>query len=107
MDKKAPRASSSVDWFCQQPSPEFAADSVVPPICPLAHAAARVPLAVSGEDATSVVIGSPPFQVCQQAWGLLRRRPGAACESCHAMADGQIHPLNERRIQPPREAQSL
>ena len=33
--KRAPRALSSVDWFCQQPEPPFAADSVVPPICSL------------------------------------------------------------------------
>ena len=51
-----------------------------------------------------VVIGSPPFQVCKQMWGLLSRRPGAACERCHAMSDSQIHPLNESRVQPPREA---
>src|SRR5258706_16445809 len=48
---RAPRASSSVDGFCQQPSPEFAADSVVPPICHLARAAAQTLLAVIGEAA--------------------------------------------------------
>ena len=48
---RAPRASSSVDWFCQQPSPEFAADNVVPPICHRARAAAQTLLAVIGEAA--------------------------------------------------------
>jgi hypothetical protein len=52
-------------------------------------------------------VGAPPFQMSQQLWSLLGRGPRAACESCHAMADSQIQPFNESRVQPPREAQSL
>ena len=43
----------------------------------------------------------------QQLWGGLRRGPRATCQRCHAMADGQIHPLDESGVQPPREAHSL
>src|SRR5215471_9752109 len=81
--KRAPRKLSIVDVFSQLPSQGSVAGSVVPPICHRALVAARAPLAVSGEDATSVVIGSPPFQVCQQVLGLLSRCPGAACKRGH------------------------
>ena len=54
-----------------------------------------------------MVVGSPPFQMGQQLWSLLGRGPGAACQSRHAMADRQIHPLNESCVQPSREAHSL
>jgi hypothetical protein len=54
-----------------------------------------------------MIVGPPPFQMGQQLWGLLSRRARAACERLHAMSDRQIHPFNERRVQPPREAQSL
>jgi hypothetical protein len=54
-----------------------------------------------------VIRGSPPLQIGQQLWGLLSRRPAAARERGYPMADGQIHPLNQSRVQPPREAQSL
>ena len=40
-----------------------------------------------------MIIRSPPFQVSQQLWRLLSRSPGAACERCYAMSDGQIHPV--------------
>ena len=48
-----------------------------------------------------MIIGSPPLQMGEQGWGLLCRRPGAACKRCHPMTDRQIHPLDERRVQPP------
>lgn len=51
-----------------------------------------------------MVIGPPPLQVGKQVWRLLRCRPGAPCERCYPMAHRQIDPLNESRIQPPREA---
>ena len=54
-----------------------------------------------------MVVRSPPFQVGQQVCGLLSSGPGTASQRCHAMAHGQIHPFNERRVQPPRETQSL
>jgi hypothetical protein len=53
-----------------------------------------------------MIIGSPPFHVGQQLWGLLSGRPGAACQRCHAMSDGQIHPLDESGVESSREAQS-
>jgi hypothetical protein len=43
----------------------------------------------------------------EQVWGLLRRRPGATSQRRYPMADGQIHPLNESRVQPSREAHPL
>jgi len=54
-----------------------------------------------------MVIGAPPLQLSQQGWGLLRRCPGAACERCHPVTDGQIHPFDKSGIQPSREAQPL
>ena len=43
----------------------------------------------------------------EQVWGLLRRRPGATRQRCHAMTHGQIHSLDESRVQSSRETQSL
>ena len=60
-----------------------------------------------GMGADKMIVRAPPLQMGQQVWGLLCGGPRAACQSCHAMPDGQIHPLNESGIQPPREAQSL
>jgi hypothetical protein len=54
-----------------------------------------------------MVVGTPPFQMGQQLGGLLRSGPGATSQRGYSMADGQIHPLNKSRVQPPREAQSL
>jgi len=53
MGERAPRGPSIVDGSCRLPSSESVADSVAPPGCSLALVAARVPLAVSGEDAQS------------------------------------------------------
>ena len=75
--KRAPRAPSIVEWFCRMPWLGYAAGSVAPPACHLVLAAARASPAVIHEDATSVVIDSPPFQVGQEVWGGLRRGPGA------------------------------
>jgi hypothetical protein len=54
-----------------------------------------------------MVVGPPPLQMGQQLGRLLCGGPGPACESGHAMSDGQIHALNESRVQLPRKAQSL
>ena len=54
-----------------------------------------------------MIVGSPPFQVSQELWGLLGCSPRATCQRCHAMADGQVHPFNKSGVQPPREAHSL
>src|SRR6266567_5407681 len=43
-DGTAPPALSSVGWFSPLPSLEYAADSVVPDVCPLVLEAAQVPL---------------------------------------------------------------
>src|SRR5258708_37039906 len=104
MGERAPRASSIVDGSCRLPSSESVADSVAPSGCSLALVAARVPLAVSGEDAQSgnrlATIPAVPAGV-----GTVDPSPGAACERWAAMSDGQIHSRNESRVQPPREAQ--
>ncbi len=42
---------SIVGWFSRLPSPEFAADSVAPPACPLARAAERALFVGMREDA--------------------------------------------------------
>jgi len=49
--RRAPRAPTIVGWFCQMPWLGYTGDSVAPPICPLARAAARALLAVIGVDA--------------------------------------------------------
>ncbi|SRR5258708_7776733 len=54
-----------------------------------------------------MIVSSPPLEMGQELWGLLGRGPSAACQSCHPMADGQIHSLNKSGVQPSREAQSL
>ena len=54
-----------------------------------------------------MIVRSPPLQMGQEVWRLLGSGPGAACQRCHPMTDGQIHPLNESGVQPSREAQSL
>jgi hypothetical protein len=59
------------------------------------------------EDATSVIVASPPLHMGLQVWRLLSCRPGATRQRGYSMPDGQIYPFNERRVQPPREAQSL
>ena len=53
-----------------------------------------------------MIIGSLPFQVGQQLWGGLRRGPGAACQRCHPMAEGQIHSLDKSGVELTRETQS-
>jgi hypothetical protein len=45
MGTRAPRMPSIVEGFCRLPSPVFAAESVAPAACHLAHAAARALLA--------------------------------------------------------------
>ena len=51
------RTLSIVGGFCRLPWQGFVGGLVASPVCHLALVAARGPLAVSGEDATSVVIG--------------------------------------------------
>ena len=54
-----------------------------------------------------VIIGAPPLQMSQQLWELLRSGPGPSRERCHPVSDGQIHPLDESRVQSSRETQYL
>jgi len=57
--------------------------------------------------AHKVIIRSPPLQMGQKLWGLLRRRPGATCQRGYPMSDRQIHPFNKSSVQAPRKAQFL
>jgi hypothetical protein len=54
-----------------------------------------------------MILRTPPLQVGEQVLGLLRRRPGATSQRGYSMPDGQIHPLNESRVEPSTEASSL
>jgi hypothetical protein len=54
-----------------------------------------------------MVVRAPPLQMSQQVWGLLKSGPGPSCESCHAMADGEIHALNESGVESSREVEVL
>jgi hypothetical protein len=63
---RAPRTLSIVGWFCQLPSQAYGAGSVAPPVCHLALVAARALLAVLGEDATSVIVRTPPLEMGQK-----------------------------------------
>jgi len=54
-----------------------------------------------------MAVRSPPLHMSQQLRGLLGHRPGPSCERRHAMAHGQIDPLNESRVESSREASSL
>ena len=54
-----------------------------------------------------MIIRAPPLQMGEQVCGLLSRRPGAACERCHAMTGSQIHPLNKSGVQLPSQAHPL
>ena len=54
-----------------------------------------------------MIVSAPPFEMSQQVRGLLRSGPGTSCERCHAMTDGQIHPLAESGVQPSREGRFL
>jgi hypothetical protein len=51
-----------------------------------------------------VILGTPPLEMGEQVWELLRSGPGTACQRCHSMTDGQVHPFNKGSIQPSREA---
>jgi hypothetical protein len=46
-----------------------------------------------------MIIRSPPLQVCQKLWRLLRSGPGATSQGGYALADRQIDSLNERRVE--------
>ena len=100
MGTRAPNAPSIIDGFSRLPWQGFAADSVAPPACHLARVAARAPGAGSGEDATSVILRSPPLHVSEQVWSRLRRGPGTTGQRGYPMTDGQVHPFNEGSIQP-------
>src|SRR5215470_14124399 len=54
-----------------------------------------------------MVVGSPPLQIGQELWRLLRGGPGPACQRGHTMTDGQIHSLNKSRVQASGETHSL
>jgi hypothetical protein len=57
--------------------------------------------------AYEMVVGVPPLQMRQEVWRLLCGGPGTASERGYAMANGQIHALDESRVQPSRETQTL
>src|SRR5579864_1727666 len=54
-----------------------------------------------------MIVGSPPFQVGQELWGLLGRGPGATRQRRYSMTDGQIDPLDKSGVQASREAHTL
>ena len=54
-----------------------------------------------------MVVRSPPLQMGEQVWGLLRSGPGPSRERCHPVADGQWSPLDESGVESSRETQSL
>ena len=102
-DGKGLLALSIVGWFSRLPWLEYAAGSVVPPVCHLALVAARALFGVIGEDA-QMILGSPPFHVSQQVWSLLCRGPASTGQRRYPMTDGQVHPFNKGSIQPSRKA---
>ena len=54
-----------------------------------------------------MIVGSPPLEMGEQVWGLLRRSPGATSQRGYSMSDSQIHPLNESGVESSRVTQSL
>jgi hypothetical protein len=64
--RKAPRKPSIVGWFFVLPWLVSVADSVAEEACYLAFVPARAPPAVSGEDATSVIVRTPPLELSEQ-----------------------------------------
>ena len=62
--RRAPRKPSIFGWFSLLPWLVSVAGSVAPEDCPLALVAARALLAERHADATSVIVGAPPLQMC-------------------------------------------
>ena len=93
-----------VGSFALRPELPSAGDSVAPPVCPLVLAAAQASPAAMHGGATSVIIRSPPLQMGQQVWRLLKSGPGATSQRSYSMADGQIHARNLGGVEPSREA---
>jgi hypothetical protein len=102
-DNRVPLPLSIVGSFSPLPWLEYAGDSVVPDMC---HAlgAVRMPLVAMRGDATSVIVGSPPFQVNKELWSLLGRSPATTCQRSHAMTDREIHPFNKSGVESSRDA---
>jgi hypothetical protein len=82
-------------------------DSVALAVCHRVLVAARAPIAVLGEDATFVVIGSLPLEMCQQLRSLLGCGPTSMGQCCYGVTDRQIQPFNTRRVEPSRMARIL
>jgi hypothetical protein len=59
-----------------------------------------------GMGAYKMIVRAPPFQMGQEVWSRLRRRPGATRQRGYSMTDGQIHPLNISSVQSSCEAWS-
>ena len=90
-DNKAHPALSIVGLFFPLPWLGYAVGSIARSACHLGLVVVRT---------HKVLIGAPPFQVGQQARGLLSRSPGATSQRRYSMADGQIHPLDKSGIEP-------
>ncbi len=53
-----------------------------------------------------MIISSPPLEMSQELWSLLRSGPGTSCKRCHSMSDGQWSPLDESGVEASRKTQS-
>lgn len=47
-----------------------------------------------------MIVGPPPFEMEQELWCRLRRRPTAADQSGNTLSQGQVHAFNKGRIEP-------
>ena len=47
----------------------------------------------------NMLVGTPPLQMDQQLWRLLRRRPAATSQCGYAMTNGQIDSFNESGVE--------
>lgn len=59
---------------------------------------ARHPKAQRLVGASQMVEAAPPLNMQQQAVLGFGERPGSAAERCHPLAQGQVHPLHEGRL---------
>jgi hypothetical protein len=50
-------------------------------------------------------VGPPPFEMEQELWRELGRRPTAADQSGNTLSQGQVHAFNQGRLEPPAQPQ--